>query len=166
MPLVVRRVKVADLPVLETLELETVRKFPSRTKWMESFRAIIESALSEEPEGILVADYDGRAIGAAIARVRGHHPHHGARIGRLEALTVAPGWRSQGISERLIKEAEAYLKSRECEVMCVALPSDAGADGEVFKTTGFKVASWELERSLVSSPAAQPTSTPPTTSSS
>ena len=70
---------------------------------------MLETALTAEPEGLLVADYDGRAIGCAIARVGQPHPLTGLLQGRLEALTVAPGWRSQGIAERLIKEAEAYL---------------------------------------------------------
>jgi GNAT superfamily N-acetyltransferase len=115
---------------------------------MESYRSLLERALTEEPEGLLVADFDGRAIGAAIARVRGTHPVTGEEHGRLEALTVAPAWRAHGIRERLIKEAEAYLKSRGCQVIAVSLPADAGADGELYRAAGFKVASWELEKSL------------------
>jgi GNAT superfamily N-acetyltransferase len=148
MPLVVRRVRVMDIPVLESLEQETVKRFPSRTRWMETYRQLMEKALSEEPEGLLVADYEGRAVGGAIARVRGPHPLTGATHGKLEALTVAPAWRGQGIAERLLKEAEAYFKSRGCKVMSHALPADAGADGQLFKANGFTVAAWELERSL------------------
>ncbi|MFZ5441608.1 MAG: GNAT family N-acetyltransferase [Myxococcota bacterium] len=148
MPLVVRRVKVQDLQVLESLELETVRSFPARKRWMETFRSLLERTLSEEPEGMLVADFDGRAIGVAIARVRGPHPLTGEESGRLEALTVAPAWRAHGVRERLLKEAEAYLKSRGCRVMASTLPSDAGAEGELYKSNGFRVAAWELEKAL------------------
>lgn len=148
MPLVVRRVKVMDIPVLESLEQETVKRFPARTRWMETYRQQIEKALSEEPEGLLVADYEGRAVGGAIARVRGPHPLTGGLQGRVEALTVAPGWRTQGVAERLLKEAEAYFKSRGCKVITVSLPADAGADGDLYKASGFKVAAWELERKL------------------
>jgi GNAT superfamily N-acetyltransferase len=63
-------------------------------------------------------------------------------------LTVAPAWKEHGIRERLIKEAEAYLKSRGCRLMVTSLRADAGAEGELFKTSGFKVAAWELERAL------------------
>jgi ribosomal protein S18 acetylase RimI-like enzyme len=146
MPLAVRRVKVTDLPVLETLELETTKRFPARTRWVETFRALIETTLSEEPEGLLVADYDGRAIGVAVARVVGPHPLTGQSLGRILVLSVAPGWRTQGIAERLLKEAEASLKSRGCQVIAFSLPSDAGADAELFKQAGFKVASWDLEK--------------------
>jgi ribosomal protein S18 acetylase RimI-like enzyme len=148
MPLVVRRVKVMDLPVLESLEQETTRRFAGRPRWLETFRGLLEASLTQEPEGLLVADYDGRAVGAAVARVGELHPLTGLRVGRLEALTVAPAWRTQGVAERLVKEAEAYLKSRGAQVMQVSLPADAGADGELFKATGFKVAGWELERAL------------------
>lgn len=148
MPLVVRRVRVQDLSLIEALEQDTLRSFPARKRWMETFRSLLERSLTEEPEGLLVADYDGRAVGAAIARVRGAHPVTGEEHGRLEALTVAPAWRSHGVKERLLKEAEAYLKSRGCRLMVTTLQSDAGAEGDLFKTSGFKVASWELERAL------------------
>jgi GNAT superfamily N-acetyltransferase len=148
MPLVVRRVKVQDLSLLEGLEADAVKSFPTRTRWMDTFRGMLERALTEEPEGLLVADFDGRAIGVAIARVRGNHPVTGEEHGRLEALTVAPSWKAHGIRERLIKEAEAYLKSRGCRLMVTSLRADAGAEGELYKSSGFKVAGWELERSL------------------
>ena len=148
MPLLVRRVKVSDLSVLESLELETMKRFPSRTRWIETFRRLIETSLSEEPEGVLIADYDGRAVGMALARVRGNHPLTGAKMGRLEVLSIAPGWRTQGVGDRLLKEAEMYLKSRGCEVMSTQLPADAGADGDFFKANHYKVAAWLLERPL------------------
>lgn len=148
MSLVVRRVKVVDLIALESLEQEVVRAYPARKRWMETYRALLERALTEEPEGLLVADYDGRAVGAAIARQRGAHPLTGEQHGRLEALTVAPAWRHHGVRERLLKEAEAYLKSRGCKRFVTTLPADAGAEGELFKQSGFKVAAWELERTL------------------
>lgn len=148
MPLVVRRVKVMDLPVLESLEAESSKRFSNRPRWIETYRETLERALSEEPEGLLVADYEGRAVGAAVARLGTAHPLTGVRMGRLEALTIAPGWRGQGVAERLLKEAEAYLKSRGAEVMQVSLPADAGAEGDLFKSGGYRVASWELERPL------------------
>jgi ribosomal protein S18 acetylase RimI-like enzyme len=148
MALVVRRVKVADLSALEVLEQENLRRFPGRPRWPETFRQLVETTLSEEPEGLLVADFDGRTIGAAVVRQRGAHPLTGTPCGRLEALTVAPGWRNQGVSERLMKEAEAYLKAHGCQTIVVNLPVDAGADGELYKQAGFTVAGWELERRL------------------
>jgi ribosomal protein S18 acetylase RimI-like enzyme len=148
MPLVVRRVKVMDLPVLESLEAETIKRFPTRTAWLDTFRSLLERALSESPDGLLVADYDHRPIGVAVVRMVDNHPLTGQKRGRLEVLSIAPGWRGQGIGERLLKEAEAYLKSRGCQVLTTTLPSDAALEAETFKSNGFRVAAWELEREL------------------
>ncbi len=149
MPLIVRRLKVMDLPVLETLESESAKRFPSRAGWIEHFRKVMEVATSEEPEGVLVAEYDGRVIGAAVVKTLGAHPFTGLKHGELQALTVAPGWRGQGIDARLVREAEAYLKSRGCETLITRLPADAGPEeSALFKGAGYRVAGWELERGL------------------
>jgi ribosomal protein S18 acetylase RimI-like enzyme len=148
MPLLVRRLKVSDLPVLEALEQEMVKRRPQRVGWMDAYRRRIEKALADEPEGILVADYDGRAVGGAIVQQRGAHPISGAPYGELLGLTVAPGWKNQGIDVRLLREAEAYLRSRGCSAMTLMLPADANDDAEVFKTSGYRVSGWELERPL------------------
>lgn len=148
MPLVVRTATEQDFPVLETLEAETVHHFPGRKRWLETFRGLLEAALRDEPEGLLVADFQGRPVGAAIVRTRGPHPVTGVPHGALEVLTVAPAWRAHGVREQLLGEAEAFLKARECRLMVTSLRTDAGADGDLYKASGFTVASWELERTL------------------
>ena len=138
-----------DLPALENLELESVKRFPARKGWMEHFRQVMEHATSEEPEGVLVAEYDGRVIGGAVVRTRADHPYSGAKFGQLEVLTVAPGWRGQGIDARLMREAEAYLKACGCEVMVTRLPTDATVEEtSLFKGAGYRVVGSQLERSL------------------
>jgi ribosomal protein S18 acetylase RimI-like enzyme len=146
MPLVVRRVRITDLPVLESLEREAAKRFPARTRWIDTFRGMLETSLSQEPEGLLVADYDGRPVGAALTHLAGPHPYTGQLCGRIRAIAIAPGWRDQGIAERLLKEAEAYLRSRGCVVVAITLPSDAASDANLFKQAGFRVAGWELEK--------------------
>ncbi|PZR12036.1 MAG: hypothetical protein DI536_17095 [Archangium gephyra] len=148
MPLVVRIAKAQDLPVLETLEAETVHHFPTRKRWLETFREMMTGALSEEPEGFIVAEFQGRPVGAALVRVRGPHPVTGVEHGVLQVLTVAPSWRAHGVREQLLQEAEAYLKSKSCQLMATSLRTDAGSDGDLYKAHGFTVASWELERTL------------------
>jgi ribosomal protein S18 acetylase RimI-like enzyme len=148
-PLIVRRLKVMDLPVIETLESEASRRNPTRAGWLEHFRRLMEVATSEEPEGVLVAEYDGRVIGAAVVKTLGPHPYTGVKFGELQALTVAHGWRGQGIDARLVREAEAYLKARGCETLITRLPAGAtNEESALFKGAGYKVAGWELERSL------------------
>lgn len=148
MPLLVRHVRVQDLPALERLEAETVKRFPARQGWLETYGKLMQRALEEEPEGLLVAEVDGHVVGGAIVRQRGSHPVNGHTHGMLYALTVAPIWRSQGVAQRLLKEAEAYLKSRNCTSLHVNLPMDAGDDAELFKAAGYSVGGWELLRPL------------------
>ena len=148
MALNVRRVRVQDIPTLEQFEADNVKRFPARTGWMEAYRRVVERSLSEEPEGILVAEYEGRPVGAAVVRAREHHPVTGVKYGQLMTLTVATGWRGQGVDTRLLREAEAYLRSRGCESLALTLPADAGDDADLFKTAGYRVLGWELERAL------------------
>lgn len=148
MPLIVRRVKVQDISTLENFEADAAKRFPGRVGWMEAYRQVVDRSLSEEPEGILVAEYDGRPIGAAIVRARERHPLTGLKYGQMLTLTVAQGWKGQGVDTRLLREAEAYLRSRGCESIALSLPADAGEDAELFKTAGYRVLAWELERQL------------------
>lgn len=148
MALLVRRLKVEDLPRLETLAADEVRRFPARAGFLPHYRKLMEKALTDEPGGILVAEYDGRVVGGAIVKLAGLHPVSGLKHGVLSALVIAQGWRAQGVGHRLLLEAEAYCKARGAEVITATLPADAGDDGEIFKDSGFKVCAWELERPL------------------
>lgn len=148
MPLIVRHVRVKDLPALERLEADTVKRFPARQGWLETYGTLIQRSLEEEPEGLLVAEVDGHVVGGAIVRQRGPHPVNGHPHGQLYALTVSHNWRTHGVAQRLLKEAEAYLKSRGCVSMHVNVPTDAGDDTELFKAAGYHVGSWELLRPL------------------
>ena len=148
MPLNVRRVRVQDISTLEVFESDNMKRFPARAGWMEAYRRVVEKSLSEEPEGILVAEYEGRPVGAAVVRAREHHPVTGVKYGQLMTLTVASGWRGQGVDTRLLREAEAYLRSRGCESIALTLPADAGEDADLYKAAGYRVLGWELERAL------------------
>ncbi len=148
MALLVRRVKVTDLPILEGIEKESLKRFPGRVGWMDTYRKSVERALADEPEGILVADSDGQVIGAIIVQQRGKHPVTRQTYGALLGLTLSEKFRGAGIGLRLIKEAEAYLKARGCESLALRLPADAGTDAQLFQDNGFQVVAWELHKPL------------------
>ena len=57
MPLVDRIAKDTDLPVLEALEPETVHHFPTRKRWLETFREMMNVALNNGPEGFIVPSF-------------------------------------------------------------------------------------------------------------
>jgi ribosomal protein S18 acetylase RimI-like enzyme len=81
MALLVRRVKVTDLPMLEAIEKESQKRFPGRKGWMETYRKSVERALTDEPEGILVAENDNKLVGAIIVQQRGKHPVTNQKFG-------------------------------------------------------------------------------------
>jgi ribosomal protein S18 acetylase RimI-like enzyme len=103
MAVFVRRLKVQDLPRLEQIETELVRDYPSRPEWLKSYRRLIEQTLSEEPEGLLIAEADDVVAGWAAVRQRGKHPISGLEHGHVFHLSVAREFRRQGIGERLLR---------------------------------------------------------------
>jgi ribosomal protein S18 acetylase RimI-like enzyme len=148
MALLVRRVKVTDIPQLEAIEKESLKRFPGRKGWMETYRKGIERALNDEPEGILVAENDGVVVGGVIVQQRGKHSVTHVKYGALLGLTLAEKVRGSGVGARLLKEAEAYLKSRGVQSLALRLPADAGTDADLFRNSGFEVVAWELEKAL------------------
>jgi ribosomal protein S18 acetylase RimI-like enzyme len=144
----VRRLKVLDLPRLEQIEGELQADYPSRPGWMRSFRRLVELTLSQEPEGLLIAEVDDVVAGWAAVRQRGVHPMSGLQYGHIFHLSVARAYRSQGIGDRLLRESEAYLRSRGCESIHLSMPVDDPTTAEMFKRAGYRLSAWELERSF------------------
>jgi ribosomal protein S18 acetylase RimI-like enzyme len=147
--LIVRRLKVMDIPALEALEKESVDLHPGRVGWLDTYRRFVERSLAEEPEGFLVAELNEKVIGGAIARQRGPHSLTGQKHGQLMSLTASPAYARYNVGQRLLVEAQAYLKSRGCKSVTIWIPTDSGGvEVDLFKNAGFSVVSWELERSL------------------
>ncbi len=144
----VRRLKVLDLPVLEQIEAKYVKRFPWRVGWVANFGTLMERSVSEEPEGVMIAELDGEVVGSAIVRQRGVHPISGLTYGHILHLSVTPERLGQGIRDRLLRECEAYLRSRSCQSVQLSLPSDDSEDAQLFKQSGYRIAGWELERLL------------------
>lgn len=149
MSLLVRRLKVMDIPTLENLERDAIERHPGRKGWLETYRKYVERSLSEEPEGFHVAELNATVVGGAICRQNGKHPFTGEKHGQLLALTLNDAYARYNLAQRLLLEATSYLKSRGCKSMTVWLPADAEPkDVELYKTSGFSVVAWELERQL------------------
>ena len=146
MGLTVRRLQISDLPALERTESERSKRLPGRAGALAGFRKLIEQTLSREPEGLMIADLDGKVVGVAVARQRGTHGTSGKKHGRVEHVAVAPGFESHGVTGRLLRESEAYLRSRGCESIHLLLPADDAGDAEMLKTAGYRVVAWELEK--------------------
>ena len=150
MALLVRRLKVTDLPTLDGIETAQAALI-SNPAWLLGSRKLMERTLSEEPEGLLIADQDGEVVGWAAARQRGTHPISGLRYGHIFNISVHPKHAKKGIGSRLLRECEAYLRSRGCESIKVSMPADENAAAQMFKRGGYKLLAWELERTFKSS---------------
>jgi len=148
MALTVRRLQILDLPALEKTEAERAKRFPERAGALAGFRKQVEQALSREPEGLMIADLDGRIVGLAIARQRGAHPVSGKKHGRVEHLSVTQGPETQGVTTRLLKESEAYLRSRGCEAIYMTLPADDASEAQLLKDAGYRVVAWEVGKTF------------------
>ena len=83
MTLIVRRVRVTDLPLLEAIERARQERLPHRVGWIKGFRKLIDNTLAAEPEGILVAEDDGVVVGYGICRERQHDPITGVKYGQI-----------------------------------------------------------------------------------
>ncbi|MBI3181443.1 MAG: GNAT family N-acetyltransferase [Myxococcales bacterium] len=145
--LLIRRLKVSDLPALERIEAESCKKLPGRSGWLSGFRKLLERTVSDEPEGLMIAELDGRVVGSAIARLRGKHPVSGLLYGHIFHLAAAPEAKDQGVSARLLRECEAYLRSRGCEAVHLSVPADDTREAELYRRSGYRVSAWELEKS-------------------
>ncbi|MGQ0504830.1 MAG: GNAT family N-acetyltransferase, partial [Myxococcaceae bacterium] len=148
MALLVRRLKISDFPALEMIEAALAEQFPTRPNWLASFRRLLEVTLQEEPEGLMIAENDGEVAGWAVARQRGVHPVTGLRTGNIFHLSVAVKAQRRGVGSRLLRECEAYLRSRGCDAIKLQMPADHEAAAQLFKKKGYKLSSWEFEHNF------------------
>ena len=148
MALTVRRLQILDLPALERTEAEHAKRFPGRAGALAGFHKQVEQALSREPEGLMIADRDGQIVGLAIARQRGAHPVSGQKHGRVEHLSVAQGPEAPAVTSRLLKEAEAYLRSRGCAAIYFSLLVDDADGAQRLKDAGYQVVAWDFAKTF------------------
>ena len=146
MPLFVRRLRVSDLPRLEEIESLHEKESPSRKGWLKRVRKLIDLALSDEPEGLLIADQDGKVVGWAAARQRELHPLAAEGFGHVLHISVAREARRGGIGVRLLRECEAYLRARGCTGVRITVTLDDAATQSLMKKLGYGARSAEMER--------------------
>jgi ribosomal protein S18 acetylase RimI-like enzyme len=146
--LLVRRLKVSDLPRLEDIEYAQLDLFPDRPGWVAHFRGMVERILGEEPEGVLIAERDGQVVGWVAARSGGQHPTRRVPFGEVMHLSVLPAEQRTGVGRRLLRESEAYLRSRGCERIRLWVPKESEKALKLFEKQGYEVTGFELERPL------------------
>jgi ribosomal protein S18 acetylase RimI-like enzyme len=145
MTVLVRKLKVSDLPRLEQIEADELTRTP-RAGWLATFRRMVEAALEHEPSGLLIAEDARKVVGWAYARQRGPHPVSGVPYGHIFHVSVAHSHRRKGTGQRLFRECEAYLRSRGCKSVHLSMRAGDQRPVDWLERFGYQVAAWELER--------------------
>ncbi|MFL5318054.1 MAG: GNAT family N-acetyltransferase [Myxococcaceae bacterium] len=146
MALFVRRLRISDFPRLEEIESAHERAHSARGGWLERVRKLLTLALSDEPEGLLIADLDGKVVGWAAVRQRQLHPLAGDGLGHILHVSVAAEHRKQGIGQRLLRECEAYLRTHGCSGVRISVGVADSSAEKLMKKAGYSPTAWEMER--------------------
>jgi GNAT superfamily N-acetyltransferase len=108
----------ADLPVvvqLLSIEDEGIRKCDDPSEPLDPRYAEALAAIAADPKNaVLVAEVEGRVVGAFQLTVVQQLSRHGGRVGQIESVIVDPRARSQGIGEAMMRCAFDEAKRLGC----------------------------------------------------
>jgi ribosomal protein S18 acetylase RimI-like enzyme len=110
--------------------------------------AALERTRRRDPDLFLVAESEGRLVGAALGRFDG-------RRGTINHLAVAREVRSRGLGARLVREVERRLTAKGCAKLNLHVePSNAGVI-RFYETVGYRRREMLfLEKWLIGGPTA------------
>lgn len=97
-----RRFRAQDFPTVRRLWRRSGLHLGPSDRW-----SVLERTLRRDPDLFLVAEVEGRVVGAVLGRYDG-------RRGWANHLAVEPTARSQGIGSRLMRELERRLVVKGC----------------------------------------------------
>lgn len=97
--------------------------------------AAVARLVEDSPASLLVAEQDGRVVGAVIAAWDGWR-------GNLYRLAVREGHRRQGIALALIRAAESYLRECGARRITALVAYDDEAAGGFWEAAGYP---WDRE---------------------
>jgi ribosomal protein S18 acetylase RimI-like enzyme len=92
----------------------------------------IARKLRVNPEWFLVAEQDGRIVGAVMAGYEGHR-------GWINYLAVEPALQRGGLGRRLMAEAEKLLRAAGCPKINLQVRPDNRPVIEFYERIGFRV---------------------------
>jgi len=117
--IVVRPYRVSDVGTIKAITIEAFERVSidkniedrfgklGGTDWRERKAKHIDDDIAANPEGILVAEYQGQVVGYVTITLDAR-----TRLGRIPNLAVKAGLRGLGIGSKLIEAACEYMKSR------------------------------------------------------
>ena len=104
--------------------------FPHDPRWNDPDR-IIERKLSQQPELLLVCEYDGHVVGSVLAGFDGFR-------GWINKLATHPLYQGQGIASGLLQTAETLLAERGCPKVNLQVRLENVQVVELYKLAGYE----------------------------
>jgi len=95
-------------------------------------REALELLLDAAPDGLLVAESDGRIVGALVAAWDGWR-------GNMYRLAVLPSYRRRGIARRLVEEGHARLRSKGARRVTALVGSDEEEAKALWRALGYEL---------------------------
>ena len=99
--------------------------------WNDPERDIARK-LADSPWGLLVAEVDGRIVGATMVGYDGHR-------GSINYLAVAPDLQGMGLGNDLVTHAEALLLARGCPKVNLSVRGDNSGAIASYERLGYVV---------------------------
>lgn len=97
-------------------------------KWMD-----IDADCDANPEGVFVAEVDGRVVGYITTRV-----DHRTRIGRIMNFAVSPPYQKMGIGSKLMSRALRYLRDEGMEFVRIETLEQNEVCRRLYPKLGFR----------------------------
>jgi ribosomal protein S18 acetylase RimI-like enzyme len=103
---------------------------PCRPSGRDSAERVGE-ACSETPDLLLVAEAEGRLVGAVVGS-------HDGRKGWVNRVAVSPAWRRRGIASRLVRHVESALARRGIHVIGILIEEENAGSRALFRALGYE----------------------------
>lgn len=140
---VIRPLRAEETPLLEDFLYEAIwqpdpgRRVSRAVLHAPELRIYVEEFGSRETDCGLVAETDGRVVGAAWSRCLQGFGWTGEAIPEL-AVALYPDFRGQGIGTRLMQALLAELRSRGFAAVSLSV-QQANPAGRLYRRLGFRI---------------------------
>jgi ribosomal protein S18 acetylase RimI-like enzyme len=123
----VRSARADDAP--EVLRLWTAARSPAASTADDE--EAIAHLLDRDPDSLLIAERDGRVVGALVAAWDGWR-------GNMYRLAVDPGERRRGVGTALVREGERRLGERGARRITVLMGAEDESAAGIWASTGYE----------------------------
>ncbi|MBN1813240.1 MAG: GNAT family N-acetyltransferase [Anaerolineae bacterium] len=147
--MIVRQITAADSPAIAELEVEIARiSFPENPiDDPAAHRKKLRKAMEKEPDGMFVAEVEGRIIGWLWITTNTSFAT-GERYATLRSLAVSPEWRGKGIGRSLAAFAIDHCRQRGARWISGKVHVDNAPMRALFHSAGFRAKHLTMEYRL------------------